>query len=217
LAGSVAASNCVGNNCTWTITNKRLSTGQTTVHVVVDGLAYVNAMAGAVEVNTLTACNQYPVNGIFYSTISVYNGSLTQVFPTWTKTVQAGLSPSCSFSIASPYSSLVKLYHNPAPAPVLSSLSTNPSPPKRYLPFTITLTGSGFNPATVEAVITGGPTSGCPSATPCYILNNQFSTKTSTQLVVTYSMSIAATYNLRVRNGDGGTLSVSGFNYTVVP
>lgn len=85
LSGSVVASNCAGGNCTWTITAKRVSTGQSAVHVVPSADAFVKATKGAVEVYGLTACNQYPTNGIFFTDAALYNGSMSQVFPTWTK------------------------------------------------------------------------------------------------------------------------------------
>jgi hypothetical protein len=215
LTGTVLASNCAAGNCTWTITNQDVTTGQSTTHIVTDTDNYNFAAGGVVEVKSITTCNQYPANGVFYSQIQVFDQNMTPVYPAWTKTVTAGLSPTCSFNVTSASSSDAKLYHNPAPAPTLTTLVTNPSPAKQYIPMSITLTGSGFDPATAQAVITGGPGSSCPTA--CYINNNVFSTKTSTQLVAPYfSLSITGTYTLRVRNGEGG-LSSAGRNFTVVP
>ncbi len=96
------------------------------------------------------------------------------------------------------------VYPSPA-APTLTSIGTNPSPPRQYLSFTTTATGSGFNPASAEIVFKGSSMSSCP--TECVIPGTNYSTRTSTQVVGNVAYSIAGTYSVYVRNGPKGYLS----------
>src|SRR6266545_749305 len=206
MYGSISASSCANGTCTWTIVTKDLTANDSTVMNVTDDNHYNWSTGGAVEVYGLTSCNQYPINGVIYSSIKAYNGSMTQIYPSWTNKVTAGLSPSCGFRLTSTTDSVV-LYHNPGPAPSISSLSTNPSPPRQYISFALTVNGSGFNPATAEIVYSQPcypPGSWCPQVYP----NNQLTTKTQTQLVAQMAFSIANdTVRIQVRNGILGTLS----------
>lgn len=216
LSGSVTASGCSGGTCTWTIITKKVATNDSTVWTVSDDDDYNKITGGAVEVFGLTSCSQYPTNGVFYSQVIVYNSSNTQIYPAWNKTVTSGLSPSCNFRVTNyPGLSEVQLYHNPAAAPTVTSLVTSPASPKQYLPATYTMNGSGFNTANAEVVISGGPSSSCPTTSQCYIRNGSLS-KTSTQLIGPAALSIPGAYSLQVRNGDGGTGSAM-MNFTVVP
>lgn len=199
IAGSVAASGCFGGYCTWTITTTDVTTSTSTTYSVYDTESYFDAVGGAVEVYGLTSCSQYPYDGVSYSQIQLYDSSNTLVTPLWWASMASSPSPSCSFGMTST-SSTVSLTHNPAP-PIVSSVSTSPSPAVQYTPNTLTINGSGFNTSNVVVQLVGSASSSCPTAcTP-----TSFTTKTSTQLVLyPVSLSIAGTYTVYVRNGAGG-------------
>jgi hypothetical protein len=85
---------------------------------------------------------------------------------------------------------------SPASAPpVLSNLSTSPNPAVGGQAFTLTINGTGFDPAAVEVLI--GST---------VIGNSSITTKTATQLVLTTTQATAS-YNVTARNGSNGTAS----------
>lgn len=91
------------------------------------------------------------------------------------------------------------MYPTPPAAAVVTSVTTSPSPAVQYQPFTITINGSGFDPATVQVQVTGSGT--VPSSCPYSCSSISFSSKTSTQLVIyPFSLSIPGTYNVWVRN-----------------
>jgi hypothetical protein len=100
MYGSVAASNCSGGNCTWTITTQDDAGAQTTL-TVVDTQNYYWATGGAVEVYNIGDCNQYPANGLSYSGISLFDQNGTQVSPSWSHNVQSNANPWCAFSMSS--------------------------------------------------------------------------------------------------------------------
>lgn len=213
LNGLVEATNCSGGTCTWTITTKVVSTGVQSVLTLTDNDNYNEAVGGAVEVQGINDCYAYPHEGVVFSSIAVYNQNNSQVTPSWSQQLQTGATPFCDFSVSNTSTS-VNLYHSRYP--LLNSLATNPSPPKRYLPFSVTLTGVDFDPATVRAVITGSPSSSCPTA--CYIENSSFSSKSATQLYAPYfSLSILGTYDIRVQNGTTGYMSPGTLQFTIVP
>lgn len=208
LNGSVEASNCVAGTCSWTITANVVN-GVSTSLTVTDNDDYTWITGGAVEAYQFTACDQYPKNGVFYSMVSVYDQNLTQVYPSWSKYVKNPVSPSCYFGITNyPTLSDIQLFHNPAPAPNVTSVTTNPTPPRQYQTFTMTINGSQFDPATVEIVYSQKcypPGTWCSQVYP----NTQITTKTATQLVApNWTFSIADTVRVQVRNGLGGNLSV---------
>jgi subtilisin family serine protease len=102
------------------------------------------------------------------------------------------------------------LHSRPAvAAPTVTSVVTNPSPAKQYTPFSLTINGSGFNPATVEILITTGGCgpnydAGCMTV----VENASIGTKTSTQLVLPSQVfSQAGTKDVYVRNGRNGFVS----------
>ena len=217
LYGSVVASNCAGGTCTWAMTTRDVTTSQQTVYTASDYDNYNWATKGAVEVYGLSTCSQYPQNGIFYSGVTVYDGNMNQVYPSWASYIQGGLSPSCSFSVGMVDNLSVDLYHNPAPAPSLTSVTTNPTPPRQYQPFSVTLSGSGFDPATAQVVYTVPPPGCYPPGCSQVIPNGGLSVKTSTQLVIpTMTFGIAGEKDFQVQNGKGGNLSGS-IAITVLP
>lgn len=91
------------------------------------------------------------------------------------------------------------MYPTPPAAAVVTSVTTSPSPAVQYQPFTITINGSGFDPASVQVQVTGSTT--VPSSCPYACTSMSFASKTSTQLVIyPFSLSIAGTYYVWVRN-----------------
>lgn len=113
IAGDISASDCSGGQCTWTVTTQDVSTGQRTVMAWGDTEDYAWAAGGAVEVYRLKFCAQYPINGISFSGIALYDKNSNQVSPSWFPAIQSGTDPSCSFNTAST-TTAVNLYHNPA-------------------------------------------------------------------------------------------------------
>jgi hypothetical protein len=120
MYGSVASSNCLGGSCVWTVTVQDATTGQRSVGTWTDTPNYWWAAGGAVELRGsptgLTSCDQYPINGVFYSGISLYDQNGSLLSPAWIPQIQSGTDPSCSFSVNSTTTS-VSLYHNPASVP----------------------------------------------------------------------------------------------------
>jgi len=77
--------------------------------------------------------------------------------------------------------------------------------------FSLTINGSNFDPATARIVITGP---NCPTNTSCVVPNNVLTTKNSGRLVGPVTINDAGSFNIRVQNGSGGTLS-NGATLTV--
>lgn len=115
MYGSVMPSGCSNGICTWTITTQDVTRPAQTRLTWNDTQSYTFATGGALEVYGLTACNQYPTTGIFYTGITLYDNS-GQLSPSWTNYTAGGLNPSCNFSLASTPTT-VSLYFNPPPPP----------------------------------------------------------------------------------------------------
>jgi hypothetical protein len=196
--GNVTASNCANGLCSWTISTQNGRTGATSIWTRTNTQNFYDAVGGAVEVYGLTTCSQFPSTGIFFSGIAVYNSAGAQVTPSWYHNLASGLTPSCGYNVTST-SLAVNLYHNPPPPspPSITSASTNPSPAKQYLSFTLTANGSNFNPANVQLYLLNATGSSCPE--PGCVVN--LSSKTSTQLVGSIALSLAGTYTVKARNG----------------
>jgi hypothetical protein len=111
MHGSVVASNCSNGDCTWTITSEDMTSGIQTSLTVVDSNNYQLALGGAVEVYGLTSCDQFPANGVSFSSISLLNHRSMALTPAWSPAVQSNTSPSCGFGVTSTASS-VNLAHN---------------------------------------------------------------------------------------------------------
>jgi hypothetical protein len=205
IYGTVAASACAGGRCTWTVTSVDVTKGTRTILALADYDNYTWATGGAVETHSgFTSCGYFPSAGVFYKGISLSgrNGIIT---PTWQNIVPINPSPDCGFNVTST-ASTASLIHNPPP-PSLTSLATNPSPARVYQPFSLTINGSGFDPATVQVVYS---LEGCwpPGSCQQVIANSGLSVKTQTQLVVPIlTFSVAGTYDFQARNGPNGALS----------
>lgn len=124
MHGSVVASNCLNGDCTWTITSQDVTSGVHTSLTVTDSNNYQLALGGAVEVYGLTSCDQFPVNGVSFSSISLLNHRSMTLTPTWTPTIQSGASPSCGFNVTSTATS-VNLFHNAASITASGGLTAN--------------------------------------------------------------------------------------------
>ncbi len=101
IRGSVEASDCANRVCDWTIITRNVTTQTQTTRVYEDTLIYATAFGGAVEVNDITACSQYPEYGVSYTSIALKDEDGNSVTPTWTDVVASGLSPECNFDVAS--------------------------------------------------------------------------------------------------------------------
>ena len=136
IYGSVRDAQCdsTHTNCTWQIQGLDAAANDSQVDTYRDTTGtgpFVTAIGGAVEVDTVTQCSQYPFSGVVYHGVYVTAGG-QRTTPTWDDTVTAGISPNCSFGV---YSNLdtIKLYHNyPPPAP----LSVTIHGPTRVRPYT---------------------------------------------------------------------------------
>jgi hypothetical protein len=80
--------------------------------------------------------------------------------------------------------------------PQISLLTTSPALALATQPFTFTIKGSGFDPATAAVFFTG------PNCTPCSITSAQLSTSTPTELDGTASLA-AGSYFVAVQNATG--------------
>ena len=123
ILGTVAASACSDGVCTWTITTRDISTSTSTIYTLSDTAQnYTLGVGGAVENYELVTCSDYPVNGVFYSAISVYDKNSTQVTPSWSDYPPSYPSPACGFNVTST-STTVNLYHNPGSSNPITDVS----------------------------------------------------------------------------------------------
>jgi len=76
LLGTVVASGCTSNLCTWTVTTRDLTTGQSTVLTVQDTPEYYRVTSGAVEAShSLSSCDEYPPNDVAFTNVDVKDQS----------------------------------------------------------------------------------------------------------------------------------------------
>ena len=68
----------------------------------------------------------------------------------------------------------------------------------------ITVTGTGFDPATAQIAVTGPA---CPTTTSCVVANAEFTAKTPTLLTGPITLRNTGTFTLQVQNGSAGPLS----------
>ena len=98
--------------------------------------------------------------------------------------------------------------------PVITSLTTIPSPPTTAGAFNFTINGNNFFAAGALILVTG------PGCGPCTIANSALTTKTTTTLAGSYTLSTAGTYSFVVQNGfnpqtGGPGLKSAGVSVTV--
>jgi PA14 domain len=89
-----------------------------------------------------------------------------------------------------------------APVPTLTNLVTAPISPLDEQQFSFTLTGTKFDPASVEVVITG------PGCAPCTVANAALTGKTATSVMGTTTLVTAGAFTVAVENL--ATLAISG-------
>ncbi len=124
MFGSVLASNCANGVCDWTVTVRDVTTGQQRVLPVTATASQDLAVAGAVEVWNNTNCSMYPVQGAFFTNVTLYRNSIPQT-PSWNTFVQSNPAPTpfCSFDVTTTQST-ANLYHNPITVTVTPSPAT---------------------------------------------------------------------------------------------
>jgi hypothetical protein len=146
IYGTVAASNCSAGNCTWTVTTQDQTTGQRTIGTWVDDQNYSWATGGAVEVwNIDFNCDQYPVNGVNFSGISLFDQNLTQLSPSWSTFTDLTVTPQCNFGVPPPSPSAVTLLHNPGTVIASGGLTASGVPHSCTSPYLVAVTASGTN------------------------------------------------------------------------
>ncbi len=93
-------------------------------------------------------------------------------------------------------------------APTLTALTPNPNPPIAGLNTTITLNGTGFDPANALIIISN-TAAGTPCTLPsvCTIANSSLIAKSGTSLTGSINIAVSGTYTVVVRNGATGTPS----------
>jgi hypothetical protein len=109
IGGVVSSSDCVGGQCTWTVTTSNFTASTETYRAWEDTVAFYSATGGAVEVYDISSCLHYPRYGVSFTSISLKNESGTTVTPSWDDIIW-GYDPSCSFSVSSA-STTVDLTH----------------------------------------------------------------------------------------------------------
>lgn len=214
LRGTIDASSCSNARCRWTIEMYDATNGDQNGFAVNDTDAYNGAFGGDIMTsnNFSNNCGYFPpsVGTIFETNISL-SDNYGPVSPSWIKGTESNPSPDCSFDVtATP--STVTLWEN---APLVSSLTTNPASPTQYQPFSVTLTGSGFNPDSVVIVYQqeGCSWGSCEGT----ISNGSLSVKTQTELMTSLTFAVAGTYDFYAKNTPGGPRSSGYYPVTVSP
>jgi hypothetical protein len=140
MFGSVIASNCANGDCDWTITVRDVTTGQERVLPVTTTEAHELAVGGAVEVWNNSSCSMYPVQGVFFTNVTLYKNSIPQS-PTWNEFVQSDPPPTpfCGFDVTSTPTT-VNLYHNPPL--VVTTVSVSPATADVRVNNVVTLTAT---------------------------------------------------------------------------
>jgi hypothetical protein len=88
-----------------------------------------------------------------------------------------------------------------APIPTLTSLSTVPATPTAAQPFSLTVSGANFVPASAFIVITG------PGCAPCTVTNAVLTSKTAASLTGSTTIAGSGAFTVAVQNGAGGPTS----------
>jgi hypothetical protein len=131
IHGDVIASGCTGGSCTWTITTRNATAGQSTVYTAVDTENYWQATSGAVEVYQASTCSDFPSNGnydnsgVFYTNVALYDFSYNLLTQTWSNIITSGLTPQCNYRVTST-STTASLQHAPNLGVSISGLSSQP-------------------------------------------------------------------------------------------
>lgn len=110
IKGTVSVLYCANGECEWWITIRDLTKSAWRTLEVTDTDNYYWATGGAVEVYGLTSCGQYPIDGISYSGIKLWDQNLSQLSPVWSEVINS-VDPSCEFDVATT-ATTVDLFHN---------------------------------------------------------------------------------------------------------
>ena len=111
-------------HCTWTITTRDATSNVQTVLTATDTYNYWWGVGGSVEVYGLNSCDQFPINGVFYTNIALYDQNSVLLSPNWARAVPNNPSPSCSFGVGST-ATTVNLLHNPATVTAVGGLTAS--------------------------------------------------------------------------------------------
>ena len=222
LIGSVS----LANGGTFTVTVQNGSSGSSSNGQQIT----VSASAAAPQLSSITTSPTSPLAGqVFNFTLSgsgfdstsvqvsfsgpgctpctVTNGSLTGKSSTqltgsititstgtFTVTAQNGATGTASNSLS------ISVASAGGTAPQLTSITTSPTTVIAGQSFSFTLSGSGFNTASIFVSFSG------PGCTPCTVSNTSL-TKTSTQLNGTTTLPTGGSYTVSVQNGSTGSPS----------
>jgi hypothetical protein len=123
VLGTVTASACANEICTWTIVTVNVTTGSRSEYAIEDTAAFTTGVGGAVEVNVLNSCNRYPYPKIEFKGIQLRDQNNQSISPSWNTNVPSNPNPACSFGVSTT-SSTVSLTHY---TPLSASINLGPS------------------------------------------------------------------------------------------
>ena len=141
-------------------------------------------------------------NAAFVAGVTPPNGSDDGAV-TFTVLANAGQSRSGTLTIAGQTVTVNQLGVNVV-VPTVSSVS--PVSLTVGVTATVTINGTGFDPATVQLTVTGPA---CPAAAPCLVSTAELTTRTPTLLVGPVTLRNAGSFTLQVQNLSTGPLSNS--------
>jgi hypothetical protein len=170
--------------------------------------AYDIAYAGVVETKGLqgiTSCDYFPRGWVNITDILLEARSGPVSNPYWTPQTISNPSPDCSFRATGPTDSTVILFQN---APLVTSISTNPSPPTQGQSFSLTMNGSYFNPNQVQIVYApiGCSQSNCQTVIPHSSLSGASYSQLTVSSLAIYSSGL---FKFFAQNSANGPLSDS--------
>jgi hypothetical protein len=111
LLGRVYETNCLNGKCIWTIVGTDVTKGTNSTFAIQDTFDLNVAVGGALEVYNLTACNQFPSHGAFFTGVALYDQNHHLTSPVWGDTVRAVDNPNCGFAVSST-ASTVNIFQN---------------------------------------------------------------------------------------------------------
>ena len=162
------------------------------------GLYVLNLPGNQVLPGTAFSPQSFPVpaNGQATSTLTIVTNSATQT-GTANMTIQ-GISGSTTVTASASLT-----VNAGASTPTVSNLATSPNPPVVGQQFTLTITGTNFDPVTAKIQITG------PSCSPCTINNNVLTTKTATTIAGPVTLYNPGSFSVSIENTGSGSQSNS--------
>ncbi len=187
------------------LSNPFIFSGPCTYAVAASSLAFTAAGgSGILDVTTGTGCVWSAGSAAAWVSLAALGG-------TGSGSVSFAVAPNTASSRSATINiagkSLAVTQAGVAP-PVMTALTTSPSPLTLGQPGTITIAGSNFSASTVQLLLNG------PGCTPCTIPNSLLTTKTATQLVAPVNPTAAGTYTVSAQNGVGGPVS-NNLSFTI--